>query len=92
MPEKKVGISNIYVRNPHIKISSEELAKAISAKDFIAEIEAIAREEQRVINEKIKEREELAAISYPYGPIEDFLGPNHSGETLEDLIVLSKKL
>ena len=42
MPEKKVGISNIYVRNPHIKISSEELAKAISAKDFIAEIEAIA--------------------------------------------------
>ncbi|MGC8670132.1 MAG: hypothetical protein ACP5TL_03210 [Candidatus Micrarchaeia archaeon] len=92
MPEKKVGISNIYVRNPHIRISSEELAKAISAKDFIAEIEAIAREEQRVISEKIKEREELAAISYPYGPIEDFLGPNHSGETLEDLIVLSKKL
>ncbi|MCL4373262.1 MAG: hypothetical protein M1360_01130 [Candidatus Marsarchaeota archaeon] len=83
MAKKNVGISEIAVATPHLSISAAELAKALTAKGVIEKLYAMVKEDSNALGEKIREMEDLIELSYPYGPVEEYIagkfGSNYLG-------------
>jgi len=84
------GINEIFLSTPHMRISAEQLAEGVMAKNVIQKLSKFLSEEINSLEEKIREMEEIIVLSYPYpyGPIEEYIAPRYGHKyTIEELKV-----